>query len=1057
MLLLFSPRPSPLILSLPSSSTSKPHARLRPVHASASPSPELLGKSALRRISDKLRSLGYLETTPETPSPGPIPSASSAAASSSPGEIFVPTPAQLPRHRVGSTLDPSWATGDGEADSAARRRRRRGRDAGSASAPPSAAELALPRDELRRLQGIGIRIRKRLKVGKAGVTEGIVNGIHERWRNAEVVKLRCEDVWAMNMRRTHEILERKTGGLVIWRSGSTIILYRGTNYKYPYFHYSESRDGTLDEESSEQSSSGDEDEDLGIALVEQSINGEEDENHLQHYSSHKESSENPVIAYAEQRGGVEDGMGYSEQKGSREKDTKHPILSTKQLVFYMHERNLDIRTTEQNSIQAPNKQHEGSHISTHVDCPSKDGARARSSLVAGVGSPNKFRLQLPGEVKLAEEADKLLDGLGPRFSDWWGYDPLPVDADLLPAIVPGFRRPFRLLPSGVPPKLTDREMTILRRLAQPLPYHYALGRGSNLQGLAVSMIKLWERCEVAKVAIKRDAQNIDSILISEELKGLTGGTLLSRDKESIVFYRGKDFLPPAVSLAIEKRRKHGSSTIHKPKPNIEGNTLIQDASQLKMSSDVSVHMHEEETSVTDSRAESLNTVAQNVETRLSQAIAEKEKAEKLLEELEKASQPSKAETREAISEEERYMLRKVGLKMKQFLLLGRRGVFDGTIENMHLHWKYRELVKIICKEHRIEDVEYAARMLEVESGGILVAVERVSKGHAIIVYRGKNYQRPSTLRPKTLLSKRDALKRSMEYQRCKSLKLHVLNLSKNIDYLKDQMNSSYYNKGMHDLSVNSGTLQQKNEELPEVAPENFESEVEECASVETNRTVTLTRSGVPLDDMQSKVCFNKLKESSSVTASPCLTGSSNAVSFNDLIRHQNQHSSIVAFNLDSHSEDNSKDVDGPKLDVESAPHLPFRATPLSNQERLVLRKQALKMKKRPVLSIGRNNVITGVAKTIRTHFMKHPLAIVNIKNRADGTPIQQLISELEEATGSVLVSREINKVILYRGWGAEVAQKSSKENSTNEEKEVISPQLLEAIRLECGLLPGESE
>lgn len=53
-----------------------------------------------------------------------------------------------------------------------------------------------------------------------------------------------------------------------------------------------------------------------------------------------------------------------------------------------------------------------------------------------------------------------------------------------------------------------------------------------------------------------------------------------------------------------------------------------------------------------------------------QAIAEKEKAEKLLEELENASQPSKAETREVISEEERYMLRKVGLKMKQFLLLG---------------------------------------------------------------------------------------------------------------------------------------------------------------------------------------------------------------------------------------------------------------------------------------------------------------------------------------------------------------------------------------------------
>lgn len=96
---------------------------------------------------------------------------------------------------------------------------------------------------------------------------------------------------------------------------------------------------------------------------------------------------------------------------------------------------------------------------------------------------------------------------------------------------------------------------------------------------------------------------------------------------------------------------------------------------------------------------------------------------------------------------------------------GRRGVFDGTIENMHLHWKYRELVKIICKERSFESVLQVAQILEAESGGILVAVERVNKGYAIIVYRGKNYKRPSSLRPQTLLSKREAMKRSLEAQR----------------------------------------------------------------------------------------------------------------------------------------------------------------------------------------------------------------------------------------------------------------------------------------------------
>lgn len=899
-------------------------------------------------------------------------------------------------------------------------------------------------------------------MGKAGVTEGIVNGIHERWRKVELVKIRCDDISAMNMRRTHEILERKTGGLVIWRSGSTIILYRGTNYEYPYFHDQQKLDDRLKDESSEQSSC---DEDLGISSAEQCRSEEDIENHVEDDSIDDEDEEQSGIG--------EDNVSV-EQNITRKKDANHPTISSKGPVVDRQEVNLGLRSTAKNNVGAADKQHARFPRSTNINPPSEVRSLARSTLVTGVGSPNKFRLQLPGEVKLAEEGDKLLDGLGPRFSDWWGYDPLPVDADLLPAIVPGFRRPFRLLPSGVPPKLTDRETTILRRLARPLPYHYALGRSSNLQGLAASMIKLWERCEVAKIAMKRGSHWIDSELVSEELKGLTGGTLLSRDNDSIVLYRGKDFLPPAVSLAIETRRKHDNSIISKPRPEIEESLPTQDASELKMASDASVHehefheeKHEGETSVAEYRTESLNTVAHNVETRLSQALAEKEKAEKLLEELEKESQPSNAETREVISEEERYMLRKVGLQMKPFLLLGRRGVFDGTIENMHLHWKYRELVKLICKEHSMEDVKYAARTLEAESGGILVAVDRVSKGHAIIMYRGKNYQRPSTLRPKSLLNKKDALKRSVELQRHKSLKLHVLNLSKNVDYLRGQMmNSDHETKGMHDLSNNSGALEEMSKEVPEVAPECFKPEGEECTSGGTDRTLNLTRSGVQLDDTQ-KLCFNGLKDDSSEASRPYLNKSSSTASSDNLVKYQKRLSFPVTSHSDSGSEGNSKDaktlspsqaLDEPTLDQKCTPHLSSRPAPLTNRERLVLRKQALQMKKRPVLAIGRNNVVTGVAKTIRTHFKKHPLAIVNIKNRADGTPVQQLISELEEATGSILVSREPNKVILYRGWGAEVNQKSSTENSTVEgEKEVISPQLLEAIRLECGLHPNEAQ
>lgn len=82
--------------------------------------------------------------------------------------------------------------------------------------------------------------------------------------------------------------------------------------------------------------------------------------------------------------------------------------------------------------------------------------------------------QLP-EVKYEDEVDELLDSLGPRFKDWPGCDPLPVDADMLPGIVPGYEPPFRVLPYGVRSSLGLQEATSLRRLARVLPPHFALG------------------------------------------------------------------------------------------------------------------------------------------------------------------------------------------------------------------------------------------------------------------------------------------------------------------------------------------------------------------------------------------------------------------------------------------------------------------------------------------------------------------------------------------------------------------------------------------------------
>ena len=90
---------------------------------------------------------------------------------------------------------------------------------------------------------------------------------------------------------------------------------------------------------------------------------------------------------------------------------------------------------------------------------------------------------------------------------------------------------------------------------------------------------------------------------------------------------------------------------------------------------------------------------------------------------------------------------------------------DGTVENIHLHWKYRELVKIMVERKSFAQVKHFAISLEAESGGVLISLDKTTKGYVIILYRGKNYQRPDATRPRNLLTRRQALARSIELQR----------------------------------------------------------------------------------------------------------------------------------------------------------------------------------------------------------------------------------------------------------------------------------------------------
>lgn len=553
---------------------------------------------------------------------------------------------------------------------------------------PSLAELTIEDEELRRLRRMGMTLRERINVPKAGVTGAVLEKIHHSWRKNELVRLKFHEVLAHDMRTGHEIVERRTRGLVIWRAGSVMVVYRGSNYEGP-------------------------------SSRSQSVNEEDNALFVPDVSSDK----------------------------SITKDNKsfNPVIENRNQV---HPNSVQSMTVEES------------------------------------------------------EFNRVLDGLGPRFEDWWGTGVLPVDADLLPQTIPGYKTPFRLLPTGMRSRLTNAEMTNLRKIAKSLPCHFALGRNRNHQGLAAAIVKLWEKSLVVKIAVKRGIQNTNNKLMSEELKMLTGGVLLLRNKYYIIFYRGKDFVPPTVAAVLAERQE-----LTKQIQDVEEQTRSGPAKVAPLTTDGQavagslaefyeaqarwgreISAEERERMLKEAAMAKTARVVKRLEHKFEISQTKKLKAEKILAKIVESWIPAgPSDDLETITEEERVMLRRVGLRMKSYLPLGIRGVFDGVIENMHLHWKHRELVKLISKEKVLAFVEETARLLEYESGGILVAIERVPKGYALIFYRGKNYRRPISLRPRNLLTKAKALKRRVALQRYEALSQHIAELETTIEQTKSKI------------------------------------------------------------------------------------------------------------------------------------------------------------------------------------------------------------------------------------------------------------------------------
>ncbi|CAF2267122.1 BnaCnng38170D [Brassica napus] len=83
----------------------------------------------------------------------------------------------------------------------------------------SLSELTIEDFGLRRLRRDGMYLRVRINIPKAGLTQAVMEKIHDTWRKEELVRLKFH--------------ERRTGGMVIWRAGSVMVVYRGRDYQGP--------------------------------------------------------------------------------------------------------------------------------------------------------------------------------------------------------------------------------------------------------------------------------------------------------------------------------------------------------------------------------------------------------------------------------------------------------------------------------------------------------------------------------------------------------------------------------------------------------------------------------------------------------------------------------------------------------------------------------------------------------------------------------------------------------------------------------------------------------
>ncbi|XP_031123353.1 uncharacterized CRM domain-containing protein At3g25440, chloroplastic [Ipomoea triloba] len=162
--------------------------------------------------------------------------------------------------------------------------------------------------------------------------------------------------------------------------------------------------------------------------------------------------------------------------------------------------------------------------------------------------------------------------------------------------------------------------------------------------------------------------------------------------------------------------------------------------------------------------------------------------------------PAEPHDPEILTEEDRFYLKRTGEKKKNYVPVGRRGVFGGVVLNMHLHWKKHETVKVVCKPCKPGQVhEYAAELARL-SGGVVIDIK---PDNTIIFYRGKNYARPDVLSPPDTLSKAKALEKYKLEQSLEHTSQFIEKLEKELEDYHEYLAQKREREALRDLDANT--------------------------------------------------------------------------------------------------------------------------------------------------------------------------------------------------------------------------------------------------------------